>query len=122
MYQTHVTCYVQTYSSLQLENNIIDYLKKNPGAQKTLQISKGVGLKTAKDVNSTLYGLQKKQLICKEDTDKPMWSLKNSTAPSCLCPDEVRFCFICFYLLLMSSYLGFYCYMLLYDFNNYLFI
>ena len=96
MYQTHLTCYVQCYSSLQLENTILDYLKKNPGAQHTLHIAKGVGLQTAKDVNSTLYGLQKKQLICKGETGKPMWSLKSSTAPSRLCSDEVIGCFICF--------------------------
>lgn len=63
-----------------LEKQIIDYLKNHTAKQKTLQISKGVGLKTKKDVNNTLYGLEKKGLICKEG-DPPSWILK-STTPS----------------------------------------
>ncbi|KAI0216220.1 Serine/threonine-protein kinase/endoribonuclease IRE1 [Lamellibrachia satsuma] len=65
---------------LKLECKILEYLKKNLDGQKTLEISKAVGYKTKKDVNSTLYGLEKKNLICKEGDPPFIWKLKKTVS------------------------------------------
>ncbi|KAG5830992.1 hypothetical protein ANANG_G00299150 [Anguilla anguilla] len=60
-----------------LEDKICAFLKrKEAGAPlKALEIAKGVGLKTAKDVNKALYSLQGKGRLQKVGDSPPLWSL-----------------------------------------------
>ncbi|KAL4641367.1 eukaryotic translation initiation factor 2-alpha kinase 3-like isoform X1 [Arapaima gigas] len=60
-----------------LDARICAFLRScEPGVQKkALDIAKGVGLKTAKDVNSTLYSLMKAGQLSKTESTPPLWSL-----------------------------------------------
>ncbi|XP_063047882.1 protein kinase containing Z-DNA binding domains [Engraulis encrasicolus] len=58
-----------------LRETILSYFEGSPpGSTFTaLQIAKAVGLKTAKDVNGTLYGLQREDRLCVSG-NPPLWS------------------------------------------------
>ena len=64
----------------ELESKVLDALRKDPSPRKALLIAKAVGKTTAKDVNSTLYGLEKKGLVGKHlDGQTPMWTISGSS-------------------------------------------
>eukprot|EP00746_Dinoflagellata_sp_MGD_P165036 gnl/MRDRNA2_/MRDRNA2_94079_c0_seq1.p1 gnl/MRDRNA2_/MRDRNA2_94079_c0~~gnl/MRDRNA2_/MRDRNA2_94079_c0_seq1.p1 ORF type:complete len:625 (-),score=127.62 gnl/MRDRNA2_/MRDRNA2_94079_c0_seq1:240-2114(-) len=69
-----------------LEALILKYLESAPEGLTTLEIAKKCKLVTAKDVNPTLHGLQKKSLLVKiEKNGKPLWMqsfLKHKPKPS----------------------------------------
>eukprot|EP00794_Sanderia_malayensis_P016706 gene16706-18400_t len=57
-----------------LEAKVLRFLRRNFETRTALQISKGVGLQTAKQVNPTLYSLEKKGLLHRiEKNKKPEW-------------------------------------------------
>ena len=69
--------------SEQLAAKILVFLDNNIGRPcHTLEIAKGVGLRTKKDVNPTLNVLQKEKKICRIGDQPPTWQLvKNETSP-----------------------------------------
>lgn len=62
-----------------MDRNIIDLLRREGRPRSALQISKGVGKVTAKDVNPTLYRLEKEGCVQRmgrfKDGPAPLWGL-----------------------------------------------
>ncbi|KAL2083311.1 hypothetical protein ACEWY4_021084 [Coilia grayii] len=81
---------------MSLGERILSYLEGCPpgNTYTALQIAKAVGLKTAKDVNRTLYDLRKEGRLCVSNGSPPQWSLQKSdivthgTSKTQLCEDE----------------------------------
>ena len=79
----------------ELEGKVLEALRNSPSPLKALHIAKAIGKTTAKDVNPTLYGLEKKGLVCKHlDGLTPMWRIAGSSPASATLPvpaTEVKF-------------------------------
>ena len=63
-----------------LSRKVLDYLRNSSGSLTALQVSKGIGLSTAKEVNPTLYALEK-QGLAQRTTDgrKVSWQCVRSS-------------------------------------------
>uniref|UniRef100_A0A8C9TSJ2 Eukaryotic translation initiation factor 2-alpha kinase 3-like n=1 Tax=Scleropages formosus TaxID=113540 RepID=A0A8C9TSJ2_SCLFO len=71
-------------SETDMEDKIIEVLRRAGTPVMTLDIAKAVGLNTKKDVNSTLYGLRDRGVVRRTDSNPPKWSLvspKEQEAP-----------------------------------------
>ncbi|XP_013411771.1 double-stranded RNA-specific adenosine deaminase [Lingula anatina] len=66
------------YSRPNLTDQIFEVLKKNGSAMKTIDIARAVGLHSAKDVNSTLYRMEKEGLLKKANDQPPSWMVLRS--------------------------------------------
>ena len=64
-------------SNTELANSILDKLKENNGSMETLEIARSLGKRSRKDVNPTLYRMQRNGLILKVSTSPPKWGLKH---------------------------------------------
>lgn len=60
-----------------LESKVINFMKQTGKQCDTLQISRGVGLRTKKDVNPSLYHMQTMGLIVKVHDKPPTWKIRH---------------------------------------------
>ncbi|XP_031551284.1 double-stranded RNA-specific editase Adar-like [Actinia tenebrosa] len=60
----------------ELESKVLDFMKQTGKQCDTLQISRGVGLRTKKDVNPSLYRMQTMGLIVKVHDKPPTWKTR----------------------------------------------
>lgn len=70
----------------ELESKVLDFMKQTGKQCDTLQISRGVGLRTKKDVNPSLYHLQTMGLTVKVHDKPPTWKIRSENL-SLLTPD-----------------------------------
>jgi hypothetical protein len=74
-----------TNKTTEMEQLIIQYLKKCPDSwAKALQIAKAVGKKTTKEINHTLYAMEKGKILRKLEDSSPgvTWQLVDCHTPS----------------------------------------
>ncbi|XP_064780585.1 protein kinase containing Z-DNA binding domains isoform X3 [Oncorhynchus masou masou] len=71
-----MSCDNQQADQSALKKRICDFLKVKKQGSTALQIAKAVGLKTAKDVNSVLYALNKAGLLYATPDKPPVWSVE----------------------------------------------
>ncbi|XP_030849188.1 double-stranded RNA-specific adenosine deaminase-like [Strongylocentrotus purpuratus] len=64
-------------SNTELANGILNKLKESNGSMETLELARSLGRRSRKDVNPTLYRMQKNGLILKVSASPPKWGLKN---------------------------------------------
>ena len=71
----------------ELEGKALEALRNSHSPLKALGVAKAIGKTTAKDVNPTLYGLEKKGLVCRHlDGQTPMWRIAGSSPASATPP------------------------------------
>ena len=74
-----IPCFVTAEVVKSMDKRIIDMLRREGRPRSALQISKGVGKLTAKDVNPTLYRLEKEGRVQRtgkyKDGSAPLWGL-----------------------------------------------
>ena len=63
-------------------DKILDFLKQFNRPVSTLEIAKAVHRKTKKEVNPTLYHMERKGLIVKASAQPPAWKLSSSSPPA----------------------------------------
>ncbi|XP_041467105.1 double-stranded RNA-specific adenosine deaminase-like [Lytechinus variegatus] len=64
-------------SNTELANSILNKLKESNGSMETLELARSLGRRSRKDVNPTLYRMQKNGLILKVSASPPKWGLKH---------------------------------------------
>ncbi|XP_029557879.1 protein kinase containing Z-DNA binding domains isoform X2 [Salmo trutta] len=77
-----MSCDNQQGDQLDLKERICTFLKVKKEGSTALQIAKAVGLKTAKDVNSVLYTLNRAGLLYVTPDKPPVWSVEKPGAAS----------------------------------------
>lgn len=61
-----------------LSKRILSFLHGRSKVVKTIEIAKAVGCKTAKEINPTLYGMQRKDMVVKVTESPPSWSVSDN--------------------------------------------
>ena len=83
---------VNSPSASELESKVLEALRNATTPLKAVNVARAVGMRVAKDVNPTLYALEKKGLVCKRlDGQTPMWKIGESSPAGPLPPVQATF-------------------------------
>ena len=83
---------VKSPSASELESKVLEALRNATAPLKAVNVARAVGMTVAKDVNRTLYDLEKKGLVCKHlDGPTPMWRIDGSSPTGPLPPVQATF-------------------------------